>query len=131
MNLTEIDELSLLSPQVLVNGMDENARALFEQASRLQGGLALLRFLNENANALLTVEDLAFQVKQPAVQVGRNIRKLVEWGWARELELPDCAWFGLTRDAGKRKVIVELFRWQNRWLAKLERLKLALDGAAA
>jgi DNA-binding HxlR family transcriptional regulator len=122
------DDAESLSPRLLTANLDENVRALFLQVCSLDGACALLRLLNSTANSVLTADDIAYHLKQAQAVVERNLRKLVELGWVRRLDLPDCTWFGLTTDPQRRKVVRELVAWQDRWFARLERMKHLING---
>ncbi len=122
------DDNVLPSPQTLIAGLDESVQALFRQLCGLDGGSRLLRFLHANSNSVLTVDDIAYHLKQTPSTVECNLHKLVELGWARRLDLPGLTWFGLTADPQKRKIVRELFAWQEHWNARLERIRLAIEG---
>ncbi len=129
-----MDELTwandLFSVATLVSSLGENARSLFTQACSLEGGLALLRLLNGKPNALLTAEDYAYYLHQAAATVERNLKRLVELGWARQVDTHDCSWFGLTSDSHRRRVIAELCNWQDGWNERLDKIKVSINGAA-
>ncbi len=122
------DDPESFSPRVLTETLDESARALFEQISKMEGALSLLRLLNTKSNSVLTADDIAYYLKQAQAHVERNLRRLVELGWVRHVDLTDCTWFGLTSDPQRRKIVRELLAWQDHWFAQLERIKFAVNG---
>lgn len=122
------DDIELISPRVFTANLDENVRVLYQQVCSIAGACPLLRLLNSQANSVLTSDDIAYHLKQPQAVVERNLRQLVELEWVRRVALADCTWFGLTTDSQKRKIVQELFAWQDRWSARLEQIKYAING---
>ncbi len=128
MNELVWEDSDLIAPRMLTANLDENARALYQQVCVIAGACPLLRLLNSQANSVLTADDIAYHLKQPQAVVERNLYQLVEFGWVRRVVLPDCTWFGLTTDPQKRKIVQELFAWQDHWIARLEQMKHAING---
>jgi hypothetical protein len=122
--------LEALLPDAVVEGMNEEVRALYEELGALDGGMALLHFLHSNSHSVLTADDIAYFVGQPQVDVERNIQALLEMGWARAVHLLDSRWYGLTEDRVRRRIVRELFAWQDNWHARLEQIRRAIDGGA-
>ncbi len=129
MRETDWNANELLSPRALLADLDDNARPLFAQVRKLDGGLSLLRLLHSKANTVLTVDDLAYHLNQAAPVVERTLRRLVELGWARQIDLKDCSWFGLTTDPQRRQLVAELVTWQDGWNARLEQMRHTINGA--
>ncbi len=131
MDINEIrwDETEHLTSSVLVADLDEDMRALFFELRQLDGGYALLRLLNSRKNSILTTDDLAYYLKQPEQLVERNALKLVELGWARQVDVLDWSWFGLTEDPQRREIVQALIDWEGLWYRRLDEFQRLLDGA--
>ncbi len=128
------DEARPVIQTEFMSGLDENARELYLQARMLDGGCALLQFLHSRSNSLLTADDIAYHLRQPGQIVERNLRRLVELGWARRVDLGEMTWFGLANDPQRRNIVQALGRWQELWfkrLLDLQHLIMPLDAPLA
>jgi len=131
MNELVWDDMDTISPGRLAAKLDTGVQNLYSQVCALAGACPLLRLLNSQANSVLTADDIAYYLKQPQSVVEHNLCRLLELGWLRQVALPDCTWYGLTTDPQKRKLVNELFAWQDRWSARLEQIRHAINGLPA
>ncbi len=130
MNEIRWEDIDTLSPRAVTASLDGKVRSLFFQVCMLDGGSSLLRLLNSKHNSVMTADDIAYHLNQTSAVVDRNLRKLMELGWVRRVAMSDCAWFGLTTDPQRQEIVSELLAWQDRWVARLEEMKLVVNGAA-
>jgi hypothetical protein len=112
----------------MFDSTESHVRDLFDQLRRLEGGLPILRFLKENANTLLTSEDIAYFVKQSQTEVEHSLNVMTHLGLTRCTDVVGLAFFGLTASHVQRQVVHDLFTWQDRWYARLALIGNAIDG---
>lgn len=112
----------------VVADLDEEMRALVIELGKLEGGRALLRLLYSRKNSVLTAEDLAYHLAQSQPVVEQNLRKLVELGWARRVEVMDWSWYGLTADPQQREIVQALTAWEELWKKRLDEFQRMIDG---
>jgi hypothetical protein len=124
------NETEPLISNFFVADLDEDMRALFFELRQLDGGYALLRLLNSRKTSLLTADDLAYYLKQPEWVVECNSRKLVELGWARQVDVLEWNWFGLTDDPQRREIVQALIDWEELWYRRMNDFQRLVDGAA-
>ncbi len=74
-----------ISEERLLAELEPEVRALFTQVRGIDGGCLLLRFLDEHANALMTVEDIAFHLCEPSGVVENTLYAMRELGLVREV----------------------------------------------
>ncbi len=123
------DDVEGLSPRAVTASLNDKVQSLFFQVCILDGGCSLLRLMYSKRNSVMTADDIAYHLNQTPAVVERNLRKLTELGWVRRVALTDCAWFGLTTDSSRQEIVRELLAWQDRWFARLEEMKLVVNGA--
>ncbi len=128
MNEIRWEDIETFSPRVVTASLNERVRSLFFQVCMLDGGCALLRLLNSKRNSVMTADDIAYHLNQTQAVVERNLRKMVELGWVRRVDMADCTWFGLTTEPHRQEIVRELLAWQDRWVARLEEMKLVING---
>jgi hypothetical protein len=114
----------------MFDNTESHVRDLFDQLRRLEGGLPILRFLKENANTMLTSEDIAYFVKRSQIEVEHCLGVMTHLGLTRRTEVVGLAFFGLTASQEQRQIVHDLFTWQDRWYARLAFIGNAIDGRA-
>ena len=103
-------------------------RALLMQVRDIDGGLPLLQFLAVNSNKLMSIDDIAYHLDRPAAQVGASLSALVELQVARWLDIAGHAFFGLTADVERRRLVNALVEWQTQWQERVARIEHVLNG---
>ena len=114
----------------MLEGMEKRLRDLFDQLHTLNEGLPLLRFLEENANKLMTLEDITYFLKRPGAALESSLYTMTELGLARWISAAGIVFFGFTRDRERRQLVRDLFTWQDRWRARLTFIESVIDGKA-
>ncbi len=117
-----------LTQDVVLEEAENHVRDLFDQLQALEGGLDLLTFLATKANSLMTVEDIAYFVKQPPATVNSTLEAMVELGVARRADVIGLAFFGIAADSQKQQSIRDLFTWRKAWRSRADRIESVLDG---
>lgn len=117
--------------KIVLNELDARARGLFAQVSTLTCGCRLLRFLEANANKLMTVDDIAYHLIEPYTTVARALYALVDLGLAREVEAAGLFLYSVTADPVQRQLVCDLCAWQDRWHARLVGIERVINGMAA
>lgn len=130
-DLSGVDEDTLLSPGTVLGELDEDTQALYRQVRALRGGSALLRLLYRRANALLMSEDIAYHLNLPKALTDADLAKLLELGWIRRLDRAGYSWFALDPDPRRREIVGRLVAWQDRWFEHLDAVRHIVNGAAA
>ncbi len=128
MNQIRWDGTEPLATTVLVADLEESVQTLFFELRQLDGGYALLRLLNLRRNSVLTADDLAYYLRQPERAVEANLRRLVELGWARRVDVVNWSWFGLTDDPQRREIVQSLIAWEELWQTRLNQFQRLIDG---
>lgn len=124
-----LDDEQLIHDRMLEE-LEKRMQNMLNQLRGIDGGLALLNFLYANANTLMTIEDIAYFLKQPHTVVERNLYTLVDLGLARWTNVVGLTFFGLTADPERRQLVRDLFDWQKRWQARLARIESVIEGKA-
>lgn len=106
----------------MLEGMEQQVRDLFDQLYRLDDGLPLLRFLDANANTLMTIEDIAYFLQRPRLALEPCLYTLVDMGLARWVKVAGLTFFGLTSDRERRQLARDLVSWQDHWRAHMVRI---------
>lgn len=101
---------------------------LFSEVRLIDGGLELLRLLHLHPNTLRTIDDFAFHLHKPAPVVEKGLRAMVKLGLVRRIDAASVVVFGITRDPDRRRLLVELCDWQNRWHKRLAQIEQVVDG---
>lgn len=114
--------------EIILADLGIDSQALFIQIQSIENGWTLLHFLDANANTLYTVDDIAYHLSEPQASVDRGLHALEGLGLVREVEVAGCGLFGITRDRERQHVLQDLRDWQERWHARLARIRLVLDG---
>ncbi len=91
-------------------------RELYLAVRKLEGGAALVRFLNSRKNSVLTIDDIAYHLQQAEPVVEHNLSSLVELGWARRIDSRELCWYGLARDPQRQRIVQALVAWEDQWL---------------
>jgi len=129
MNEIRWNRPELLTTNFFVADLDQDVRTLFFELQQLDGGYALLRLLNSRKNSVLMADDLAYYLRQPEQIVECNLRRLVELGWARQVDAIDWSWYGLTDDPHRRETVQALIDWEELWYRRLNEFQRLVDGA--
>ncbi len=117
--------------QAMFEELESKTRQCFDRLCGLEGGLALVRFLHQRANTLLTADDIAYHLRlYPYAAVARSLRALAEMGLVRSVRAGNVLLFGLTEDPKKRELVHALYVWQDRWLARVNSLEQVIRGQA-
>ncbi len=114
-----------LDEETILAELDPRARALFVELRGYECECALLRFLNQHAHVLMTLDDIAYHLGKPRDVVEHALEVMIEKGLVREVVVQDLTFFGITNEHELRQVIAALASWQDRWhdrLAEIERL---------
>ncbi len=118
--------------QAMFGELEGKTRQCFDRLCGLEGGLALIRFLHQRANTLLTADDIAYHLSlYPYAVVARNLQALAEMGLVRRVRAGNVVLFGLTEDSKKRELVRALYVWQDRWLARVNSLEQVIRGQAS
>ncbi len=126
-NLDWADEGSILH-NLLLAELDEESRQLFWQVHELPHGCVLLRFLDDHARTFMTIEDIAFHLREPSEQVKNVLRGLIDLGLVEQTDAGGISVFGLVSEPSQRQVVDGLFAWQRRWLDRLSHIAQAIGG---
>ncbi len=117
--------------QAMFGELEGKTRQCFDRLCGLEGGLALIRFLHQRANTLLTADDIAYHLRlYPYAAVARSLQALAEMGLVRHVRAGNLVLFGLTEDPKKRELVHALYVWQDRWLARVDSLQQVIKGQA-
>ncbi len=114
--------------QVVLDELGAGTKDLFAQVSSLECGCSLLRFLDQHANTLMTVDDIAYHLVEPRGKVACSLDKMIEMGLVRRVEAAGLALYGVTERSDRRRMMRGLCQWQDRWLARLAEIKRVIDG---
>ncbi len=123
----ELDDESKLQDLIL-DDLNEGARELFVQVHRLNGGCAILHYLDAHPNEMLTGDDLAFHLQEPRRMLEPSLGGLIALGLLRRMDVEDRTFFGLVKEPAKRVQVHELFNWQRDWHTRLARVENLVDG---
>ncbi len=121
-------EAELQLQRLLFTDLEEEQRALFQRVHQLAGGCALLSYLDEHPQELLTAEDLAYHTREARAQIERSLHILVELDLVRQVTAAGTTFFGLNTDSKARRQVHDLFDWQHRWHTRLTRMEKLVDG---
>ena len=114
----------------MLEGVEKRLRDLYDQLHTLEDGLPLLRFLHENANTLMTIEDIAYFLKRPYAALEASLYSMVDLGLTRSVDAAGVVFFGLTRDRERLQLVRDLFAWQDHWRARSTLMERVLEGKA-
>ena len=117
--------------ELVFSDLDETILSLIEQLSVRKCGVSLLRYLDAHSPSLHTVEDIAFSLHEISVVVQCALTALIDLGLAYELNVASTCFFGVTTDEHHRARVRELCAWQDRWLARIQRIERLIDGKHA
>lgn len=115
---------------MILSELDERTLRLFKSVLSCEDGLRLLRFLAINEHTLLTIEDIAFNMKFPYATVETCLHSLMDMRLVKRMEVVGVVLFGLTDDIEMREEIHNLVKWQERWLTRLARIAKVVEGSA-
>ncbi len=104
-------------------------RQLFAEISAVDGGWALLRFLDQNTNTLMTLEDIAFRLGESRGTIEKAACLMVELGLMRSVQAAGIGLFGITETPDKRRLVHALCSWQDHWHARLAGIERVIGGA--
>ncbi len=114
--------------EIVFEELEPQARELFTRISGLDGGCALLRFLDDHLHALMAIDDIAYHVIEPQAVVETSLRVMIELGLARRVEVVGLTLFGITEDKEKQQLMRGLCAWQDRWQVRLARIGRVVGG---
>ncbi len=117
-----------LDEETMLAELEPRARALFIQLRGYECGLPLLRFLDQHAHVLMTLDDVAYHLGKPRDVVKHTLDVMIEKGLVREVVVQDLTFLGVTNDCELRKVIAALGSWQDRWHDRLAAIERVLSG---
>lgn len=115
---------------MILSELDVRTRTLFKTVLSFENGLALLRFLAINEHTLLTLEDIAFNLKLPYASIERCLNAFMDMGLVKRIEVVGVVLFGLTDDDQVCKQIHDLVEWQERWQDRIARIAHVVEGTA-
>src|SRR5512138_459545 len=84
--------------QMVLDDLGTGMRPLHTQISALDGGWVLLRFLDQNSNTLMTLEDIAFRLGESSSTIERAACPMVELGLMRSVQAAGITLFGITEN---------------------------------
>ncbi len=114
--------------RLLFVDLGKEEQRLFAQVHQIHAGCKVLRFLYQNANARLSADDIAFQVKESPTGVARSLEALAELGLAIKTDIAGWVFFGLAVEPKPREQVCTLFAWQKRWHTQLAHMGQVVDG---
>jgi hypothetical protein len=114
--------------QVVLEELSASRKALFAQVSSLECGCSLLRFLDQHANTLMTIDDIAYHLVEPYDKVACSLAQMIDMGLVRRVEAAGLVLYSVTEEPEKRRVIHGLCQWQDRWLARLAEIERVING---
>ncbi len=114
--------------EVVLSELGAGMKDLFAEASSLDGGCPLLRFLDQHANTLMTIEDVAYHLVEPQAKVARALDKMIDLGLVRRVDAAGIVLYGVTELPEKRRLMHNLCEWQDRWRTRLEEIERLING---
>jgi hypothetical protein len=108
--------------------LDEEKRLFFGQVRAIEGGCALLRYLDEHPRVQLTAEDIAFHAQEAPERAEKGLHALANLGVLRQTEAAGVRFYGLSLDPGQRRRVDDLLNWQRHWHTRLARIRSLVDG---
>jgi hypothetical protein len=114
--------------QVVLTELGAGTKDLFAQVSSLECGCSLLRFLDQHANTLMTIDDIAYHLVEPYGEVACSLEKMIGMGLVRRVEAAGLVLYGITEEPDRSRLIHELCQWQDRWLARLAEIERVING---
>ncbi len=114
--------------QMVLNDLGAGMRQLHAQISALDGGWLLLRFLDQNSNTLMTLEDIAFRLGESTKTIEKAGCAMEELGLMRSVEAAGITLFGITDNLDKRRLVHSLCSWQDNWHARLAGVERVISG---
>ncbi len=127
---SEFDDESRLR-DLLLSELDEEERELLICVHRLGNGCAILGYMDEHPNELLTLDDLAFHIRESRRQLEPSVRELLALRLLRRKDLADMTFYGLAEAPAIRSHVHELFNWQRGWHTRLARIENMVSGQLA
>lgn len=115
---------------MILSELDERTVKMFKTVLSCDDGLRLLRFLAINAHTLLTIEDIAFNMKLSYTAVERCLQTLMDMSLVKRMEVVGVVLYGLTDNLEVRQEIHDLVEWQERWETRLARIAKVVEGNA-
>lgn len=109
--------------RLLLADLSETAKALFIRIWQLDTGPAILRLLRTQSRTSMTADDIAFRLGESSQLVERDLKSLVRLGIVRITRLPNFTVFDLASDGEHRLLVQELGTWQDRWEARLSKMR--------
>lgn len=117
--------------QVVLKELGAGTKDLFAQVSSLECGCSLLRFLDQNANTLMTIDDIAYHLVEPYGKVARSLEKMIDIGLVRRVRAAGLVLYGVTDESEKRCLMHSLCQWQDRWFERLAEIERVINGENA
>ncbi len=116
--------------KAVLDDLATTAQEWFERISALESGCALVRFFNERANTLLSLEDIAYHLIEPHAVMAGTVDALPKMGLIRCVPVAGVVLFGLTEDPKNRILVHTLCDWQERWRTRAASIERAVQGQA-
>ncbi len=114
--------------QLVLEELGAGTKDLFAQVSLFECGCSLLRFLDQHANTLMTIDDIAYHLVEPYEEVACSLEKMIEMGLVRRVEAAGLVLYGVSQEMDERRLIHDLCQWQDRWLARLAEIERVING---
>ncbi len=114
--------------QIVLEDLGTGMRQMFAQISDVDGGWALLRFLDQNAKTLMTLEDIAFRLGESTGTIQNAVCVMDDLGLMRSLGAAGITLFGITDNPEKRRLVHALCSWQDHWHARLAGIERVING---
>ncbi len=114
--------------EVVFGELGTSMKDLFAEVSSLEGGCSLLRFLDQHANTLMTIDDIAYHLVEPHARVARSLNKMIDLGLVKRVEAAGLVLYGVTDEPDNRRLMHSLCLWQDRWHARLLEIERLING---
>jgi hypothetical protein len=131
MRMVQVADDESFVEAMLLDGLEPSVMNLFARIRTLGSGIALMRFLDANANTFLTTSDIAWLIQKPHREVEKTMDVLTEMGLAQKTSVAGLNLYSITTDPIRRKQIHAFCEWQNQWHTRSEQIKNFLHGIDA
>ncbi len=90
-------------------------------------GCNILEFFRRRPLTSLQASDIAYHVRRPRTQVIEALNLLAEIGVIECQQIPDFAFYRLTRDSEIQSALEQFWIWQDYWHTHLSRVRESLQ----